>query len=153
MPSYSITHLITAIKEKGVRYVAVTVFNVLFGQSLLYLFSAVLGWAALMANFVAVTVSAIPAYMLSRAWVWGKTGKNRLMTEILPFWGMALAGLAFSSLAVKAVESKRQEFPLVVNLASLVSFGILWVIKFFILDSLMFGSHHHLPDSDGADPG
>ena len=35
-----------------------------------------------------------PAYLLNRYWVWGKKGKNRFTTEVLPFWVITLSASA-----------------------------------------------------------
>ena len=38
-------------------------------------------------------LSAIPAYLLSRYWVWQKRGKNHFWREVVPFWSLAFVGL------------------------------------------------------------
>ena len=81
-------------------------------------------------------ISAGPAYLLSRAWVWQKTGKNSLTTEVLPFWGFGLAGLVLSTVTVAATQTL--DIPGITNIANLGAFGVLWVLKFFFLDALIF---------------
>ncbi|MCX7621238.1 MAG: GtrA family protein [Acidimicrobiales bacterium] len=148
MARYSTKHMAHAVRTKGIKYALVSVFNVVFGQGLLLLFVTVLDWRPVVGNVLAVCISAGPAYVLNRAWVWGKTGKNHLTTEVLPFWGFALAGLVLSTVAVAA--TRGIDIPLVANIANLTAFGVLWVIKFFFLDAVLFGVHHHLPvDGNG----
>jgi putative flippase GtrA len=147
--NYTRSHMVDAVKTKGIRYSMVSVVNVIVGQGLLVVFATVLGWNLVLANVLAVCISAGPAYVLNRQWVWGKSGKNHLTKEVLPFWGFALAGLALSSLAVWAVSGL--SLPFIANVANLAAFGLLWVLKFFFLDAMLFGPHHHGPEPDAAD--
>jgi hypothetical protein len=71
--------------------------------------------------------------------VWGKNDKNRFWTEIVPFWGMAIAGLILSTLFV-AIATQWSDSTIIVSLANLAGFGVLWVAKFLILDEVLFKS-------------
>lgn len=111
------------------------------------------GVADLITNFIAVAVSSIPAYVLNRAWVWGKHGKNHLTKEVLPFWGFSFAGLVASTLLVAWIgpdiqpgETATAMDTLRVMIGNIGGFGVLWVAKFFVLDKLLFGANTHLPD-------
>lgn len=145
--SSPVAQALAKVKAHGLKYSAVSVINVIVGQSLIVLFHNVLDVDATKSNVLAVCISAIPAYYLSRAWVWGKRGKSHLTKEILPFWGFALAGLLLSTLAVDwaAGISDNKWIP---NIANLSAFGVLWVVKFFMLDTLIFGKHQHHPVPD-----
>ncbi len=136
------------VRVHGPKYFAVSMVNVVLGQGLLLLFQAVIGIEPVLSNVLAVSISAIPAYYLTRAWVWGKRGRSHLYKEVLPFWGFAFAGLLLSSASVWAA-SKVSDFWLVPNLANIAAFGVLWVVKFFILDAFMFGRQHHSPADNG----
>lgn len=147
------------VRAHGLKYSAVSIVNVAIGQGLLVLFSAVLHFPPALSNVLAVCISAGPAYYLSRRWVWGKTGKSHLTKEVLPFWGFAIAGLILSTAAVWvatrvtgivdiAPDDRTAIQKLVPNLANMFAFGVLWVMKFFVLDSYMFGRHHHGPIED-----
>lgn len=125
---------------KLVRFGAVSAFNVVLGQILLYTTQVALDWSAVAANIFAVSVGAVPAYLLSRYWVWEKRGKNRIMREVVPFWTLALIGFALSTLAVWYVDTRWDVGPLVINLTNLAAFGIVWVAKFSILDRVLFRS-------------
>jgi putative flippase GtrA len=122
------------------RYGAVSAFNVLFGQGLLYAAQTIIGWPAVVSNVFAVTVSAGPAYLLSRYWVWQKSGRSHLIREVLPFWSLALLGSVLSTAAIWFVERRWDPHPLIINLTNLGAFGVLWVGKFFLLDQLLFNS-------------
>lgn len=150
MADYSLAKMTHAVKDKGLKYAAVSVVNVIVGQGLLAIFNTVLGWEAVLSNFLSVAISAGPAYLLSRAWVWNKKGKNSLVTEVLPFWGFALLGLLISTGTVAA--TKDVDIPLMANIASLAAFGLVWVAKFFLLDALIFKVvvEHDLADEESA---
>lgn len=114
--------------------------------------------ADVVVNFIAVAVSSIPAYLLNRAWVWGKHGKNHLMKEVVPFWAFSFAGLVFSTVLValigpdlKAGETATVVDTLRIMVANVGGFGILWIAKFFVLDKLLFGNHTHLPEYELSD--
>jgi putative flippase GtrA len=158
----TLQHALRTVKAHGLKYSAVSVVNVAIGQGLLVLFSAILHVPAAAANVLAVCLSAVPAYYLSRAWVWGKTGRSHLTKEVLPFWGFAIAGLILSTASVwlathltgiAAIDPAERTAlqKLVPNAANMFAFGVLWVIKFFVLDAYMFGRHHHGPVDDGLD--
>jgi putative flippase GtrA len=153
-----------AIKTKGLRYAGVSMFNVVLGQGLLIifyrLFSAsdqalpettrlVRGGGA---NTLAVVISAVPAYYLSRAFVWGKRGKSELRREVLPFWilvfiglvvSTALVGLTAHFLAAPKDASFFAPAKLAANVASIAAFGILWVVRFFWMDNAFHLDQHH----------
>lgn len=123
---------------KLIRFGAVSAFNVLFGQLLLYGAQVVLHWPPVVANIASVSVGAIPAYFLSRYWVWEKRGKNHIMREVVPFWTLALIGFALSTAAVWWVDTQWDPSPLIVNLTNLSAFGLVWLSKFVILDRVLF---------------
>jgi putative flippase GtrA len=128
--------------KKVGRFLLVSVFNVGFGQGLLVLAHSGLGWSFVVSNLVAVMVSAGPAYVLARYWVWQKRSKNHLVKEVLPFWGLAFLGLLVSTIAAH-IANRHSDAQIVLNAVNLGAFGIIWVFKFFILDRFMFGKHHH----------
>ena len=138
----TLTRFVKRLREqygtKLIRFGAVSAFNVLFGQSLLYGAQTVLDWPAVGSNIFSVTVSAIPAYLLSRYWVWQKRGKNHLMKEVLPFWSLAILGFVLSTAAVWFVERQWDPAAIFINLTNLTAFGVVWVSKFFILDKFLF---------------
>lgn len=137
------------IKNKGLKYSAVSVFNVIFGQSLIVIFQRLVDLNAAPANALAVIISAIPAYYLSRAWVWGKRGKSELKREVLPFWIFVAIGLTVSTLMVGGVahlwqNAKGEEMPhIFTNILNIGAFGILWVVRFFWMDKAFHLDHHH----------
>ncbi len=140
-----IQSIVDKVRSKGVKYSAVSVVNVFVGQGLLIFLHAALGWGATTSNVVSVCISAVPAFYLSRAWVWekrGRIGKTELRNEVLPFWIFVVVGLVFSTIVV-TLASKLSSNALVPNVANMAAFGMLWVIRFFLMD-LLFRHHPHL---------
>ncbi|MYA14186.1 MAG: GtrA family protein [Acidimicrobiaceae bacterium] len=122
---------------KALRYCGVSVVNVSVGVSVLAICHGLLGWPAVGANLAAWMVSTVPAYLLSRAWVWQRSGPHRLAGEVLTFWVMALIGLLLSSAAVWVVEEFTSETVFVVA-GNLAAYGTVWVAKYVFLDRVMW---------------
>lgn len=135
------------IRQKGPKYVAVSVVNVIVGQGLLIFFHVVLHIGQTLSNIMAVSISAVPAFYMSRAWVWGRKGKSHFKTEVLPFWLFIGVGLIFST-AMVAIGSRifgvsgsdvadlTTLQKLLPNLLNMFAFGILWVLRFFLMEKL-----------------
>lgn len=123
---------------KLIRFGAVSAFNVAFGQVLLFTAQVAMGLSPVPANVFSVSLGAIPAYVLSRYWVWNKRGKNRIVREIIPFWTLALLGFTLSTAAVWFVDTRWDPSPVLINLTNLAAFGVVWLAKFFVLDRFLF---------------
>lgn len=130
-------HLSDSMIRK-LKYGAVSMINVPFGQAILAVCVSLLGWAWWVGNLTAVAITTPVAYVLNRAWVWGRQGGHDLWSDVAPFWGMALFGLVATTLVLGWAEDQWSQ-PWVANLASLVTFGVIWVGKYLVLDRLMFG--------------
>lgn len=133
------------LARKLLRYAAASVVGVVVGQSCLFVFYSLLDWAAAAANFAAVAISSVPAYLINRYWVWQKTDRNSLRREIMPFWGMAFLGLILSTIAVTIVDDRTDWAPAILA-ANLAGFGVLWVAKFLVLDKVLFAEVGRDPD-------
>lgn len=117
------------------RYIAVSVINTLNHQGLLFVANSVWGWTGGWANVFAACLAAVPAYLLSRAWVWEVSGKHNWRTEILPFWLIALVGMGVSTLFAELAD-RWTGAGVWVNVASLAGYFVVWIGKFFVLDKL-----------------
>lgn len=117
------------------KYLAVSAVNLVNHQILLYVAHSIWGWPGGWSNVFAAVVAAVPAYLLSRYWVWEVRGGHSLRREVIPFWTIALLGLALSTVLAQAAD---QLFGsgLWVALASLTGYGVVWVVKFAVLDGL-----------------
>ena len=125
------------IGVKTARYTMVSAISVMVTQIVLAICIYGIGWSAALSNAVGVSIGAAPSYMLNRAWTWGKTGKNHLWKEVVPFWAMALLGLGLSTVLVHWA-SETWEPDWVAMVANLAAFGLLWVGKFFVLHFVLF---------------
>ena len=129
----AIGYVVGLVRVRGPRYVAVSVVNVLLGGGLLVVLQRWL--EPTVANVVAVSCSAVPAYYLNRAWVWGKRGKSHWKKEVLPFWSFVVAGLVLSTIAI-AFAQNHTDNRFAILFVQLFAFGVLWVLRFFLLDKL-----------------
>ena len=136
-PTSALRRLRVEHGSKALRYCGVSVVNVTVGLTVLAICHGVLGWPAVGANLAAWMVGTAPAYLLSRAWVWQRSGPHRLGGEVLTFWVMALVGLALSSLAVAVIEHFTQRTLLVVA-GNLTAYGSVWVAKYVFLDRVLW---------------
>jgi putative flippase GtrA len=128
--------------HKAIKYSMVSVIAVACTQILLVLLYGVIGLEAHVANILAVSVSSVPAFILNRRWVWGRTGPSHFTREVLPFWGFAVVGLVLSTLLVSIAHGWSDSTVLVAG-ANITAFGLLWIGKFLFLDKIMFGQDHH----------
>ena len=122
---------------RAVRYSGVSVVSILCTQVLLFGGHAVVGLDPMPANILAVSVAAVPAFLLSRRWVWKLSGPSSMRREVLPFWAFTLAGLLLSTAAVAAAAAVTSSSA-AVSFANIGAFGTLWVAKYFVLDGVVF---------------
>ena len=132
-PKGAIGHIVGLVRSKGLRYSMVAVVNVIIGQGLLFTLQH--WWQPNVANVVAVTVSSVPAYYMNRSWVWGKSGKSHMRKEVAPFWAFTLVGLIGSTIAITFVQD-HTDTKVFILVTQLFVFGVLWVVRFFVLDKL-----------------
>lgn len=132
--------------QKALKYTAVSVISVFVAYSTLFTVYVVLHlWGARGSSIFATCVGAVPSYYLNRRWAWGKSGRSHLWKEIVPFWVIAMVGLAFSTWAtdfsethVASLTSTHLLQKLLVTAGYLGSFGFLWGAKFVIFNKFMF---------------
>ena len=129
---------------KLVRYSMVSVMGVAITQVLLVVGHVVVGLGPATANTVAVLCASIPVFLVNRTWVWQVAGPSSLQREIAPFWAFTIAGLMLSTFAVGTAASMTDSTAALAA-ANLGAFGVLWVLKFFVLDGLVFAA------ADGED--
>jgi putative flippase GtrA len=140
----------TPIAQKLFRYSMASVVAVVVSNAFLLLFLGVINMGEVLASTLATTIAAVPSYEMNRKWAWGKSGKSHIFKEVLPFWGLALLGWAFSTVAVWEMGryAKHHHFSHGAKTFSVLAvyfaaFGVLWVGKFIIFNSVMFVHHHH----------
>lgn len=134
----------TADGVKLLRYALVSVISALASLLVLTIVFGVLRlWDEVYSTLFANIMAGIPSYILNRRWVWGRSGRSHIWREIVPFWVMSIIGIAFAlftaSLAHDFANSHHfhhlARTALVVG-ANVGAFGILWILKFVILNRL-----------------
>lgn len=138
-PLSSLISFITADLPKLLRFAAVSIFTVPLGLFLTWVFLDLLEWEPVVANVVAVGLATIPNYLLNRYWVWNKRGANSVSREITPFWAMALLGAGLSTALIWLAKFYTDSTFIFLAL-QFCAFGLVWVLKFFILEKYLFGS-------------
>lgn len=132
-----------------IRYASTSLMMVGLTQVLILLALRGFGWTAVPSNLFATMVTSIPAFVLNKYWVWGKSGRAHMRREVLPFWVFTVAGWAVSTGTVALVEGLSDPETLVHTLsvmaANVAGFGVLWILKYLFLDKIMFGPDHHTP--------
>jgi putative flippase GtrA len=129
----------TLLKREGgvvLRYLVTSGINVIDHQVLLQLAVRWWEWGGGEANVFASLVSVIPAYLLSRYWVWQVRGRPSLRNEVIPFWVIALLGLLSSTVTAEAAD-RLFERPIMISAGSLLGYFVVWILKFIVL-SFMF---------------
>jgi putative flippase GtrA len=129
---------------KVVRYTLVSVISALVSLLVLTIVFGVLRlWSEVYSTLFANIMAGIPSYILNRRWVWGRSGRSHIWREIVPFWVMSIIGILFAlytaSLAHDYANSHHLHHlartVLVVG-ANIAAFGVLWLLKFIILNRL-----------------
>lgn len=99
------------------------------------------GWA----NVAATAAGTVPSFELNRRWVWHRHGAASTRREVIPFAALSAAGLVLSTLAVSLAGRWTDHVGLtgtsrtaVIQCASVVAFGALWLLQFVILDRVLF---------------
>lgn len=123
---------------KWAKYSAASLSGVVTSTVTLVVLLEVVEMAPVTANMIAVTLGAIPNYLVNRAWTFKKRGAHSFTREVLPFWGMAVLGLILSTFAVAWASTRWSDNTLVVMAANISSFGVLWIARFFILERVLF---------------
>lgn len=118
-----------------VRYLITSAINVIDHQIVLQVAVRWWGFSGGWANVLAAMTAVIPAYLLSRYWVWKVRGTPSLRYEVVPFWVIMIVGLVVSTVAAEAAD-RRFESPLMISVASLTAYLVVWVLKFVVLNIL-----------------
>lgn len=100
-------------------------------------------WTEVPSTVFANGMATFPSYWLNRSWAWGKSGRSHFMKEVVPFWTVAAAGIAFSMIGAALARHIGQTDHLghitetgLVLLANVISFAIFWVLKLLLFNRL-----------------
>jgi putative flippase GtrA len=129
---------------KLVRYTAVSAISALTSLIILTMVYGVLRlWTEVPSVLFSNVMAGFPSYFLNRRWVWGKGGRSHLWREIVPFWVMSLTGIGFALFTASLARNFAQTHHLhhlartvLVVGANAAAFGIVWLLKFMILNRL-----------------
>jgi putative flippase GtrA len=139
--------------RKVLRYSTVSVINTAVSLFVIFIVYGVLHlWGEVASTVFANFVATFPSYWLNRRWAWGKHGRSHLLKEVVPFWLMACAGIAFSILWAALARHLSIKYHLghwestvLVLVANVMSFGIFWVLKLFLFNRMF---HQELEEFD-----
>jgi putative flippase GtrA len=96
-----------------------------------------------LSTIIGNAVATFPSYWLNRQWAWGKSGRSHFMKEVLPFWVMAVLGIAFSIIGAALAHRvgvhykfSHFELTLTVLVANFLSFAVFWIVKLLVFNRL-----------------
>jgi len=129
--------------SKLLRYAAVSIVCTSVSVLALAVLVGVLAAPATWANFGVVGAMILPAFELSRRWVWPSHGSGWPWNQIVPFGVLSLSALALSTLAVHyaavaTAHSPRSTRTLAVEAATLSAFAVLWLVQYIVNDRVLF---------------
>jgi putative flippase GtrA len=130
--------------QKVIKYTMVSVISALTSLVILTIVFGVLRlWGEVFSTLFANLMAGIPSYYLNRRWVWGKGGRSHIWREIVPFFVMSLSGILFALFAASLAHNFADTHHLhhlartiLVVGANIAAFGVLWFLKFLILNRL-----------------
>ncbi len=129
------------------KYASVSVFSTLLTLALVTFFFGLLKMSSIDATVLANLISTIPAYYLTRNWAWGKSGRSHFWKEVAPFWIIALISTVLAAVAADGADRVAKHFThshsletICVAGANLLTYGIIWLVKFFVFNNVLFAA-------------
>ncbi len=118
-------------------------------------------WTEVPSTLFANAVATVPSYYLNRNWAWGKTGRSHIRREVLPFWGLSIAGMLLSIFTSSAARSFGIHYfnhdhvirTALVEGMNIFAFGVLWVVKFLVFQRLFRVAAPGAVATTDGDPG
>jgi putative flippase GtrA len=134
-----------------IRYTAVSAISLGLSEALLISFNGGLGWGAAASSTVATGLATIPAYFLTRQWVWSQSGRSHLGKEVAPFWGIAIVSWAFATIAVSFAEDRTRQAHLrgalsvtTVALVYVLAYGVSWAGRYMLFNRIFHAEEQTL---------
>jgi len=104
------------------------------------------GGVAVLASTLAWAAGAVLNFVITRRWVWGRTGRPGVRRELLPYLaviglgGLASIGLTtLSGSLLTPLNLPHVWWVVLVDGAYVASYALVFVVKFTLLDRLVFG--------------
>jgi putative flippase GtrA len=133
------------------KYGSVSVISTTLTWVLLFLFYHTFAlFSAVWCNILATTITTVPAYYLNRTWTFGKSGRSHMWREVVPFWTIAFASLALSTVAVgltahnanlivsKTSHNASLYKSLLIVAANGLTYACIWIVKFILYKKYLF---------------
>jgi putative flippase GtrA len=133
------------------KYGSVSVISTTLTWVLLFLFYHTFAlFSAIWCNVLATSITTVPAYYLNRTWTFGKSGKSHVWKEVVPFWTIAFASLALSTVAVGVAAHNADHLisrtshnaslykSLLIVFANGFTYGCIWIVKFVLYKKYLF---------------
>jgi putative flippase GtrA len=143
--------------KKLLRYGSVSVISTVLTNVLLFTFYTTNLGSAMFCNALATGLVTIPAYYLNRSWTWRRKGRSDFWREVVPFWVIAFASLALSTLVVGIVAHNADKFThtklqksLLINAANICTYGMIWIVRFTIYNKFLFRAPASVEPADAA---
>lgn len=129
-----------------IRYAGVSIVAFVLAQLGLALGYGILHWNVPASVVLSLAVSVGPAYALNRRYVWPRTSDGgSLAFEINGFVVIAVIGtvttigvVALAETLAHRITDSHLALSLVVNGASIVATGVVWVLRYVVLDRFLF---------------
>jgi putative flippase GtrA len=147
-PSALLAHARSQEGRKQLRYVGVSVVFVPVGQILVQILGVVFDDNYTKASIVASAILTVPNFFANRHFVWRVENRDNMRTQVLVFWTAAMLGVTLATLLTFVTENALVDAApltkkIAVFFAQLAGFGIVWVIRYLILDRWLFKITHH----------
>ena len=126
------------------RYAAGSLISTVISQIALVTAYGVLNASAAVASIVAFVVGTVPNYLLSKAWVWRgqKVSHRRLVGSYILVMAVtniiAIAMTLALDACVRAHVRSGAPRTMLLSLAYVTSYGLMFVIKYLLFDGLLF---------------
>jgi putative flippase GtrA len=130
--------------RKLFRYTMVSVISTLVSLVVIAIvYGAAHLWTEVPSTIFGNAVATFPSYWLNRKWAWGKHGRSHLLKEVVPFWALAAAGIAFSIIGASLARHLGHSWKLshleqtaLVEVANVLSFAVFWVVKLLLFNRI-----------------
>ena len=110
------------------------------------------GRTALVASVCAFAAGAVPNFLINRRWAWGRKGRQGMARELLPYLIVVIAGgvastglITLADSLLEPVLASRGWRTLALDGVYVASYGLLFIVKFALLDRLVFRQSRSRP--------
>jgi len=145
--------------HKFIRYSMVSAVAIVISQVTILICAWVFGLSGIAANTIGALTATPASYELNRKWAWGKHGKSHLWREVVPFWALTLVGFLASTGMVELADNVAKSHgitgllrALLIMGASLLAYGVVWIVKFILFNRVIFVDRSAREDAGAPSP-